>query len=151
MRQLQREASRGQVPSAPARAQGTHWGWLIAVVAIVGVLGAAIVIYIRANQTRFIAISLRANVQEAQRTLDANQGKFTLAETERLRRILSGVEELAQGQKQLDRQSGGHLLFFVQVVKEMAAGAALQPGELDKMEALLGATRRQLQRQNPSP
>jgi hypothetical protein len=151
MRQQQREASRGHVPPTLARTQGTQWGWLLAVIVIVGVLGATIVIYIRANQARFIVVSLLANVQEAQRTLDQNQGNFTLADVERLRRILSEVEQLGRAQKELDRESGGHLLFFVQVVKEMAAGPALQPGELDKMESLLAATRQQLQQRKPSP
>lgn len=151
MRREQREAARDRGPAGAPRTQDTHWGWLLAVIVLVGVAAAAIVIVIRANQTRFLAFGLQANVQQARSTLEKNQGRFTLAEGERLRRILSEVEQLAREQKNLDRQSGGNLLFFVEVVKEMAEGPALQPGELERMESLLAATRQQLQRRKSGP
>lgn len=151
LRREQREAARDRGQTDAYRTRGTHWGWLLAVIVLVGVIGAAIVIVVRANQARFLAFGLQANVQQARNALEKNQGKFTLADGERLRRILSDVEQVAREQKNLDRQSGGNLLFFVEVVKEMAEGPALQAGELDRMEALLAETRRQLQRRKLSP
>ncbi|MEW6517716.1 MAG: hypothetical protein AB1439_12530 [candidate division FCPU426 bacterium] len=152
MRQQQREESRNAVRGVPARiSRGTHWGWLLAVILGLAALGATTVVFVRANQAKFIKVTLTTNVDEARRSLERNQGKFTQADGERLRRMLDEVSRMMRALDRLDRQNGGQLLFYVQVVKEIAEGQELQPGELDKMEGLLAATLKQLQRRAASP
>lgn len=128
--------------AAPPRAQ-VWLGWLIGSVVVFGVLIAALVIYIQANQAHFIKISVATSVQKIQTDLSRGRAAFTLDESTRLRSILTKIERLAT-ERALDRQVGGHLMFVLQVAKEIVSSGEVKPGELEKMEMLLQQAQRRL-------
>ncbi len=133
--------------AVPPRAQ--DWlGWLIGGVVVFGLLIAALVIYIQANQAHFLKISVVTSVQKIQTDLSRARGAFTLDENTRLRNILTEIERLAT-ERALDRQLGGHLMFVLQVAKEIVASGKFQPGELEKMEMLLREAQRRLDATSP--
>lgn len=118
-------------------------GWLIGSVVVFGLLIAALVIYIQANQAHFLKISVVASAQKIQTDLSRARAAFTLDENARLRSILTKIERIAT-ERDLDRQIGGHLMFVLQVAKEIVASGKFQPGELEKMEMLLQQAQRRL-------
>lgn len=143
---MKRERQAGKTPNkhAPRPVRKQTWmAWLIGVVVVFGLLLASLFFYVRANQERFMKITIVTSAQKVQTDLSRTRAAFTLAENARLRGLLTEIERLGAKQD-LDRQVGGHLMFILQVAKEIVASGKLQPGELDKMDTLLREAQRRL-------
>lgn len=117
--------------------KSTFSTWVIGIVVFFALSVAGIVLFVQLNKARFIRISVMATAQTIQSELQKSRSRFTMADRDRLEKIIYSTREMAQSEKKLDPKLGSHLMFILKVSEEIIREGSIAPGELEKLEMLL--------------
>lgn len=138
-------------PQPGGRAGKPAWGWLIGVVLVLGAAMLGVLIFVQANQVKFLKLGVLSMTQKVEQELNRYQGRFSLEDANRLRELLRVIENLA-ADRQLDLIHGGQLNFVLRVTEEIVLQGELQADELLKLNQVLSGIRAALDRgRTPTP
>jgi hypothetical protein len=132
----ERQVEQRQRPVHQRPGSGKWLPWVLGVGVFVGIVVAFLVYYVQSHKLELTQAMVFSTAQKVEADLSRNQGQFGLDEARRLQNILISIQRLA-GDKDLDLPVAGHLNFLLQVTSEIVKNGNLEPGELEKLNALL--------------
>lgn len=126
----------------PHAGKSSFSAWVVGAAVFFALAIGGMVAFVQLNKARFIKISVMATSESLQSELERSRSRFTMAERDRLAKIIYSVRAMAQSGKELDPKIGGHLMFILKVCEEITREGKIAVGEMEKLEMLLTEAQR---------